>query len=65
MIDMVFFLDIIIMFRTAITNDDGDIVTDMKTIAAKYLKSSFCIDLLATVPIDSLLGIFLSDEVSS
>ena len=34
-------------------------------IAVKYLKGSFWVDLLSTVPLDSLASLFLSDQWSS
>ena len=63
-IDFLFLIDIIIVFRTTIIGDNGEIVTDQKTIAIKYLKGSFMIDLLSTIPLDSMAGIFLDEETA-
>ncbi len=63
-IDFLFLIDIIIVFRTAIIGDNGEIVTDQKTIAIKYLKGSFTIDFLSTIPLDSMAGIFLDPETA-
>ena len=61
-IDFFFLLDIIVVFRTSIIGHNGDIVTDQKTIALKYLKGSFTIDFLSTIPLDSMAGIFLEKQ---
>lgn len=55
-IDFVFFLDILICFRTVYLNQRGEMVTDGKAIATNYLKSTFIIDFLATVPFDTILS---------
>ena len=64
-IDLLFLIDIIIVFRTSIIGDNGEIVTDQKTIALKYLKGSFTIDLLSTIPLDSMAGLFLDEQTAS
>ena len=51
-IDFIFFLDILVAFRTAYINDVGMEINKPFDIAIEYLKSSFWIDLAATVPID-------------
>ena len=63
-IDFLFLIDIVVVFRTAIIGDNGEIVTDQKTIAIKYLKGSFMIDFLSTIPLDSMAGIFLEPETA-
>ena len=63
-IDFLFLIDIIVVFRTSIIGDNGEIVTDQKTIAIKYLKGSFWIDILSTIPLDSMAGIFLEPELA-
>lgn len=64
-IDFLFLIDIIVVFRTSIIGENGEIVTDQKTIAIKYLKGSFWIDFLSTVPLDSMAGIFLDANTAS
>ena len=64
-IDLLFLIDIIVVFRTTITGENGEIVTDQKTIARKYLKGSFTIDLLSTIPLDSMAGIFLDEATAA
>jgi len=62
---LLFLVDIIIVFRTSIIGDNGAIVRDQKTIALKYLKGSFTIDLLSTIPLDSMAGLFLDAQTAS
>ncbi|XP_071168792.1 potassium/sodium hyperpolarization-activated cyclic nucleotide-gated channel 2-like isoform X4 [Mytilus edulis] len=52
--DTVFFLDIVINFRTGvIVNDFADeIILDPKLIARHYIKSWFFLDLLSSIPMD-------------
>jgi hypothetical protein len=64
-IDVCFLVDIIIVFRTTITGDDGEEVHNPKTIAKEYLTGNFLIDLLSTIPFDTLLGPFVSGNISS
>lgn len=53
---MCFALDIFFSFRTTITNDLTNIeITDAKTIAVKYIKGRFALDLLAAIPFDAIL----------
>lgn len=54
-VDVAFFVDMILSFRTAYLAADGEIVTNPGDIAVRYLKGSFVIDLVSTVPIDLLL----------
>ena len=55
MIDFCFFVDILICFRTVYINDRGEEVTNGWQMAKVYLKSTFIIDFLATVPFDTIL----------
>lgn len=55
MIDFCFFVDILICFRTVFINDRGEEVTNGWELAKVYLKSTFIIDFLATVPFDTIL----------
>ena len=65
-IDFLFLLDIILAFRTTFINENtGAEVTDAKTIARQYLRGQFTIDMLATVPFDTLGQLlFSSDNVT-
>ena len=64
-IDISFLIDIIIVFRTTITGHDGEETTDQKKIAKNYLKGSFTIDFLSTIPMDSLASLFLEKDLAS
>ena len=59
-IDFLFFLDILVAFRTAYINDLGIEINKPLDIAIEYLKSSFWIDLAATVPIDQIAQALVS-----
>ncbi|XP_070206329.1 potassium/sodium hyperpolarization-activated cyclic nucleotide-gated channel 1-like [Littorina saxatilis] len=54
MSDTVFFLDIVINFRTGIILNDfaDEIILDPKQIAKHYVKSWFFLDLLSSIPMD-------------
>ena len=54
-IDLIFLVDIVINFRTVFINEKGIQITNLKMIAINYLSAVFWIDLMATLPIDSIL----------
>lgn len=56
LIDFIFFIDIIICFRTIYLDDKGQEIFDNKMIAINYFKTSFIIDVLATIPFDTILS---------
>ena len=61
-IDICFVLDIILAFRTTFMNPlTGDEVFDSKQIAINYLKGTFWIDLLATIPFEKIATIVLGE----
>ena len=62
MIDSIFFMDILIVFRTTFINEKGDEITDNFEIAKNYLKSTFIIDFLATIPFDDLISLSNSSD---
>ena len=49
-IDLMFMIDIILIFFTAFYDEEMETVTDRKTIAKTYLKGWFILDLLAVIP---------------
>jgi len=57
-IDLFFFSDMVLAFRTCYIDDSGAEVSDTKLIAYSYLKSTFFIDFLATMPFDKILELF-------
>lgn len=63
-IDVAFLIDIIIVFRTTITGSDGEENTDQKEIAKSYLRGSFAIDFLSTIPMDDIASLFLEPAIA-
>lgn len=55
MVDFIFFLDILITFRTAVIDSYGNEIENPCEIAKYYLKGQFWIDLSATLPIDTII----------
>jgi len=61
-VDFCFFLDIIVVFRTTILDEEsGEEIKDSKIIANAYLGGRFTIDFLSTVPFDSIALIFMDE----
>lgn len=61
-----FFLDIIINFRTTFLHyKTGEEVCDAKDIAKEYIKGRFWIDLLASIPMDTIALIIFSSNTTS
>lgn len=55
-VDVLFFIDIIVNFLSATETKSGKLITDIKTIAKMYLKGWFLFDLIACIPFDSFLN---------
>lgn len=56
MVDLVFFVDIIINFRTSYIDGHGEEIIDPQLISAAYLfHPRFIIDLLSTIPLSEFL----------
>jgi len=55
-IDFIFLCDIMICFRTVYLDDKGNEQSNSKLMALNYIKTSFIIDILATVPFDVILS---------
>jgi potassium voltage-gated channel Eag-related subfamily H protein 8 len=59
-IDSMFYIDIILNFRTTFFTKDGIEVFDWKKIAFKYIfKGLFLIDILSTLPFNAFAGVIL------
>ncbi len=54
-IDFFFFVDILIMFRTVFIDSTGNECSNSKLMAINYLQTTFIIDVIATVPFDTIL----------
>ncbi|XP_050305107.1 potassium voltage-gated channel subfamily H member 8 isoform X2 [Anthonomus grandis grandis] len=57
-VEALFFIDIILNFRTTFVNKKGEVVSDWKSISTNYLKSWFVVDLLAALPFDLLYALY-------
>jgi len=61
--DFLFFLDVLINFRTTYIEDKTtDEIFDPKRIAIQYLKGRFWIDIIASVPFDYVVQPFLRGD---
>lgn len=49
-IDMLFALDVVVNFLSARQNNDGFLVTDLNMLARQYLKTTFTLDVLCSIP---------------
>ena len=54
-IDICFFIDILINFNTVIFNDDYVKIENRRTIAKEYLCGWFLIDFMAIIPVDLII----------
>jgi hypothetical protein len=61
MMDFVFLLDMIVVFRTTIFIEQTE-VWDCKKVTRNYLEGRFSIDLLSTIPFDIILSLFLQKK---
>ncbi len=62
-IDFFFCFDVAISFRTSYFDQEGEEVLNGKKIAMQYIKSGrFFIDFIASVPLDTIVGLFLTDS---
>ena len=63
-VDVIFFIDIILNFHTTYVGPGGEVVSDPKVIRVNYLKSWFLIDLLSCLPYDVFNAFDHNDDVS-
>ena len=61
-IDLTFVLDIIISFRTAYINNQGNVIDTPTLIAKQYFKDQFWIDLFATLPFDQFAELIVGEK---
>jgi uncharacterized membrane protein len=50
LIDLLFFFDILIQFRTTYFSVEGEEVREWRKIAGRYLRGMFVIDVIASIP---------------
>ncbi|VVC29369.1 RmlC-like jelly roll fold,PAS-associated, C-terminal,Potassium channel, voltage-dependent [Cinara cedri] len=60
-VDVIFFIDIVLNFHTTFVGPGGEVVSDPKVIRMNYLRSWFVIDLLSCLPYD-VFNAFDHDE---
>jgi len=63
-VDVVFFLDIVLNFHTTFVSATGEVISDPKLIRWNYLKSWFIIDLLSCLPYDIFNAFQDAEDVS-
>lgn len=64
-IDVIFGIDLIMHFRTTIMNDvTGEEIKTPVMIAKTYVKGRFIIDLLATIPFDTIFDSIIGASIS-
>ncbi|XP_017771321.1 PREDICTED: potassium voltage-gated channel subfamily H member 8 [Nicrophorus vespilloides] len=61
-VEALFFIDIILNFRTTYVSRKGEVVSDWKSISVNYLRTWFIVDLLAALPFDLLYAIYGSES---
>ena len=54
MIDFLFIVDVIITFRTTFRDDEGNEVVEPLDIAKGYIKGSFALDLISSIPFHAI-----------
>ena len=62
-VDVIFFIDIVLNFHTTYVGPGGEVVSDPKVIRLNYLKSWFMIDLLSCLPYDVFNAFDHDDDV--
>lgn len=63
-VDVIFFIDIVLNFHTTFVGPGGEVVSDPKVIRMNYLRSWFVIDLLSCLPYDVFNAFDHEEEVS-
>jgi potassium voltage-gated channel Eag-related subfamily H protein 5 len=63
-VDVVFFIDILLNFHTTFVGPGGEVVSDPTIIRRNYFKTWFVIDLLSCLPYD-VFNAFGAEDVSS
>uniref|UniRef100_T1IIG6 Potassium voltage-gated channel protein eag n=1 Tax=Strigamia maritima TaxID=126957 RepID=T1IIG6_STRMM len=64
-VDVIFFIDIVLNFHTTFVGPGGEVVSDPKIIRMNYLKSWFVIDLLSCLPYDVFNAFDHDEDVSN
>ncbi|KAK9729885.1 DDE superfamily endonuclease [Popillia japonica] len=64
-VEALFFIDIVLNFRTTYVNKKGEVVSDWRSISLNYLKTWFIVDLLAALPFDLLYALYGGEKTVS
>lgn len=64
LMDLIFMCDVVINFFSIYTKGNGYVITDRRRIALHYLKTWFCLDVVASVPY-TLLDLMKDDNTAS
>ena len=64
-VDVIFFIDIVLNFHTTYVGPGGEVVSDPAVIRVNYLKSWFIIDLLSCLPYDVFNAFDHDEDVSA
>ena len=64
-IDVVFYVDILLNFFMVIDKEDGTFIDDRKELVTMYLKGWFSIDFAAVFPFDVMLTAIMDADNSS
>ncbi|XP_071050671.1 voltage-gated delayed rectifier potassium channel KCNH8 isoform X2 [Onthophagus taurus] len=63
-VEALFFIDIVLNFRTTYVNKKGEVVSDWRSISVNYLRTWFIVDMLAALPFDLLHALYGGDNSS-
>jgi len=61
LIDCIFGIDMLLMFRTSYYTVQRQLIYDVPSITKHYLRGSFLIDFITTVPVDRIAKIFVTE----
>jgi hypothetical protein len=64
LVDSLFILDVLLTFRTEISEKNGGICTDGRVIARSYIKGWFFVDFISAIPLDKLVELVLGSNTS-
>jgi len=64
-IDIIFIIDVVLSFRTAYTDANGEEVFDKESIKRNYMKTWFSIDLIACFPLELLVSLWNNQQNSA
>jgi potassium voltage-gated channel Eag-related subfamily H protein 8 len=58
LVEALFFIDILLNFRTTYVNRKGEVVSNWRAISLNYLRTWFIVDMLAALPFDLLYALY-------